>query len=89
METAKKSIILLDYINQITYVIPYDVPEGEDIEEHILNWSKRAKVNISLDNSNWMEFDELKLYIDPGTERGEHKGSDVSLISSNIRLYYI
>jgi len=74
METAKKNIVLLDYINKITYVIPYDVPEGEDVEEHILNWSKRAKADISLDNSNWMEVDELKLYIDPGTERGEYKG---------------
>ena len=63
-----------DSINRITYVIPYDVPEGGDVEEHILNWSKRAKADISLDNSNWMEVDELKLYIDSGTERGEYKG---------------
>ena len=74
METTKKNIVLLDYINKITYVIPYDVSEGEDAEEHILNWSKRAKVDISLSNCQWMEVDELKLYIDPGTERGEYKG---------------
>lgn len=67
METAKRNIVLLDYINKITYIIPYDESECEDIEEHILNWSKQVKVNISLDNSNWMEVDELKLRIDPGT----------------------
>ena len=46
METAKRNIVLLDYINRITYIIPYDESECEDIEEHILNWSKQVKVNI-------------------------------------------
>jgi hypothetical protein len=59
----KSKLVVLDFINQITYVFDYDRAVFDDGIECIMAANDEFGLDISIDNCNFMEVDEFNLKI--------------------------
>ena len=58
-----KKLVVLDFISQITYVIPYDTNVFEDAIECISTYFDGNNISISIDNLQFMEVENFNLII--------------------------
>ena len=62
MENIEK-LVILDYIGEITYVIPYDKNVYEDALECIVAYSKEHDLKLHINNISFMEVNTFKLEV--------------------------
>lgn len=58
-----KKLVILDYTNQMTYVIPYDTNVYEDAIQCIQEYSKEHELFLIMSNLDYMEVDTFKLEV--------------------------
>jgi len=56
-----KKLIVLDHMNDITYIIDYDTRAYEDAFECIDDYSEEHELRISLSNVSYMETEKVKI----------------------------
>jgi hypothetical protein len=58
-----KKLIVLDFITQNTYVLPYDTNAFEDALECIEAANIEYSLNLSLSNCQWMECEQPNIIV--------------------------